>query len=42
MIYQDLKKSYWWHGMKNDVAMFVAACLSYQKSKIDINDMEAC
>ena len=35
MMYQDLKKSYWWHGMKNDVAKFVAACLTCQKSKIE-------
>ena len=34
-MYQDLKKSYWWHGMKNDVANFVAACLTCQKSKIE-------
>ena len=34
-MYQDLKKSYWWHGMKNDVAKFVVACLTYQKSKIE-------
>ena len=32
---QDLKKSYWWHGMKNDVANFVATCLTCQKSKIE-------
>ena len=34
-MYQDLKKSYWWHGMKNDVAKFVVACLTCQKSKIE-------
>jgi len=34
-MYQDLKKSYWWHGMKNDVAKFVAACLTCQISKIE-------
>ena len=34
-MYQDLKKSYWWHGMKNDVANFVVACLTCQKSKIE-------
>jgi len=34
-MYQDLKKSYWWHGMKNDVAKFVNACLTCQKSKIE-------
>jgi len=30
-MYQDLKKSYWWHGMKNEVAKFVAACWTCQK-----------
>jgi len=34
-MYEDLKNSYWWHGMKNDVAKFVAACLICQKSKIE-------
>jgi len=34
-MYQDLKKSYWWHGIKNDVANFVATCLTRQKSKIE-------
>jgi len=33
-MYQDLKKSYWWHDMKNDVAKSVVACLTCQKSKI--------
>jgi len=32
---QDLKKSYWWHDMKNDVAKFVASCLTCKKSKIE-------
>jgi len=34
-MYQDLKNFYWWHGMKNDVAKFVVACLPCQKSKIE-------
>jgi len=34
-MYQDLKKSYWWPGMKNDVAKFVVACLTCQKSKVE-------
>jgi len=34
-MYQDLKKSYWWPSMKNDVAKFVAACLTCQKSKVE-------
>jgi len=34
-MYQDLKKSYWWPGMKGDVAKFVAACLTCQKLKVE-------
>ena len=29
----DLKKSYWWLGMKRDVALKVSRCLTYQKVK---------
>lgn len=34
-MYQDLKRLYWWYGMKNDVAKFVAKCLSCQQVKIE-------
>src|SRR3954468_5146954 len=34
-MYQDLKSLFWWPGMKRDVAQFVYACLSCQKSKIE-------
>jgi len=34
-MYQDLKKSCWWPGMKDDVANFFAACLTCQKSKVE-------
>ncbi|KAI5399593.1 hypothetical protein KIW84_064794 [Lathyrus oleraceus] len=33
-MYQDLKKIFWWSGMKRDVAQFVYACLSCKKSKV--------
>jgi len=26
-MYQDLKQSFWWNGMKIDFAYFVASCL---------------
>jgi len=26
-MYKDLKESFWWNGMKTDVADFVAQCL---------------
>ena len=33
-MYQDLKKMYWWLGMKKDVASFVSRCLVCQRVKI--------
>ena len=32
-MYQDLKVSYWWSGMKRDVSEFVTKCLVCQKVK---------
>ena len=32
---QDLKKLFWWPGMKKDIVEFVYACLVCQKSKIE-------
>ena len=29
-MYQDLKRQYWWKGMKSDVARFVGRCLTCQ------------
>jgi len=29
------KKLFWWSGLKRDVAQFVYACLTYQKSKVE-------
>ena len=34
-MYQDLKETFWWQGMKKDVAQFVSACLTCQKAKVD-------
>jgi len=34
-MYQDLKESFWWQGMKKDVAQFVTAYLTYQKAKVE-------
>ena len=34
-MYQDLKKMFWWPKMKQDVARFVYACLTCQKSKVE-------
>ena len=34
-MYQDLKRHYWWKGMKSDVARFVARCLTCQQVKTE-------
>nr|GFA32830.1 retrotransposon protein, putative, Ty3-gypsy subclass [Tanacetum cinerariifolium] len=34
-IYRDLKQNFWWNGMKQDVARFVAKCLTCQQVKIE-------
>jgi len=34
-MYQDLKKNFWWQGMKKDVAQYVFACLTCQKAKVE-------
>ena len=34
-MYQDLKKMFWWPGLKTDVASFVNKCLICQKVKIE-------
>ena len=34
-MYQDLKISYWWSGMKSDVSEFVTKCLVCQKVKAE-------
>ena len=33
-MYHDLKKLFWWSGLKRDVAQFVYACLTCQKLKV--------
>jgi hypothetical protein len=32
-MYQDLKKTFWWYGMKRDIAEYVAVCDSCQRIK---------
>ena len=34
-MYQDLRRSYWWGGLKPDVARFVAQCATCQQVKIE-------
>ena len=34
-MYQDMKRMYWWPGMKKDVATFVSKCLTCQQVKFE-------
>ena len=34
-MYHDLKDSYWWNGMKRDIADFVSKCLTCQQVKLE-------
>ena len=34
-MYHDLRRQYWWHGMKQDVARFVSKCLTCQQVKVE-------
>ena len=34
-MYQDLKKGYWWPGMKKDIVKFVKKCLTCQLVKAE-------
>ena len=34
-MYQDLKVSYWWFGIKRDVSKFVTKCMVCQKVKAE-------
>ena len=34
-MYHDLRESYWWHGMKKDVARYVEECMTCRKVKAE-------
>ncbi|KAI3808232.1 hypothetical protein L1987_24181 [Smallanthus sonchifolius] len=34
-MYQDLRQQYWWTGMKKDIALYVAKCLTCSKVKAE-------
>ena len=34
-MYQDMKQSYWWQGMKKDISKYVAKCLTCQQVKAE-------
>ena len=41
-MYQDLKTSYWWSGMKRDVSEFVTKCMVCQKVKAEHQVLRDC
>lgn len=34
-IYRDLRKVFWWNGMKKDIVDFVAKCQNCQQMKVE-------
>ena len=34
-MYHDLKDTYWWNGMKRDIADFMSKCLTSQQVKLE-------
>jgi hypothetical protein len=34
-LYKDLKTRYWWHGMKQDIAEYIALCDTRQRVKAE-------
>jgi hypothetical protein len=34
-MYEDLKKRFWWYGMKREIAEYVAVCVSCQRIKAE-------
>jgi hypothetical protein len=34
-MYHDLKTTYWWYGIKRDVAKYVVLCDTYQRVKAE-------
>lgn len=34
-MYQDLKKIFWWNGMKRDIAVYMAQCPTCQQVKVE-------
>ncbi|RVW58192.1 Retrovirus-related Pol polyprotein from transposon 297 [Vitis vinifera] len=34
-MYHDLKRQYWWQGMKRDISQFISKCLTCQQVKVE-------
>jgi hypothetical protein len=41
-MYHDLKATYWWYGMKRDVAEYVLFVTLVSESRLNINDLLDC
>jgi hypothetical protein len=41
-MYHDLKATYWWYGMKRDIAEYVALSTLVSESRLIINDLLDC
>ena len=39
-MYKDLKRNFWWEGMKREVANFVSKCLTCQQVKLNIKNRQ--
>ena len=34
-MYKDLKRNFWWEGMKREIATYVSQCLTFQQVKAE-------
>ena len=41
-MYNDLKKMFWWNGMKRDISEFVSKCLVCQQVKAEHQVIQGC
>jgi hypothetical protein len=41
-MYHDLQATYWWYGMKRDIAEYVALCDTYQRVKARVEVERDC
>ena len=41
-MYQDLKKRFWWYGMKREIAEYVVVCAVVRGLKQNIRDLQVC
>jgi hypothetical protein len=41
-MYEDLKKRFWWYGMKRDITEYVVVCDSCQRIKQNTRDLQVC